>query len=183
MCKKLSLWWSSGIGEEPRDDIFWRSAQSGGRATQRAKSGKSTFGSYGDIAAVDPIGQPLMRVLTIELKRGSTIGTPWDLFDTSPTKAIRPIEAGIAQAIRSHKDAGSLSWVLIGRRDHRVPIVYGDSVFLREFFITPGCGAYCMMKLHLNGLKGERRIIGIHLDEFLKVVTPEEIIRKDKYGH
>ena len=32
--KYLSLW----ITEGERDDVFWRSSQSGGRATQRAKS-------------------------------------------------------------------------------------------------------------------------------------------------
>ena len=35
VCKKLSLWVSNGT----RDDIFWRSAMSGGRATLQRKKG------------------------------------------------------------------------------------------------------------------------------------------------
>ena len=66
ICKELSLWWTY----EDRDDIFWRTSNSGGRAIRRSKKKKQTFGQYGDIQAVDPIGQPLMDVLTFELKCG-----------------------------------------------------------------------------------------------------------------
>ena len=52
--KSLSLWYTEG----ERDDIFWRSSQSGGRATTRAKKGKKTAASYGDITALDNRGEP-----------------------------------------------------------------------------------------------------------------------------
>jgi hypothetical protein len=62
----LSLWWSKG----ERDDIFWRSQNSGGRSTMRGKRGKSTEGQYGDIAATDPSGKPLLAHWCIECKTG-----------------------------------------------------------------------------------------------------------------
>lgn len=66
--KKLSLWWTDG----ERDDVFWRTSQSGGRATQRAKSALDTAYSYGDLTFIDPIGKPLCDLLVIEAKRGYT---------------------------------------------------------------------------------------------------------------
>src|SRR5262245_49693460 len=64
--KRLSRWWSGGR----RSDIFWRTAGSGNRATIGHKRGRSTYGSYGDICAIDPIGSPLLDVVTISLKNG-----------------------------------------------------------------------------------------------------------------
>lgn len=176
ICTILSEWWSMGVCGKEASDIFWRSSQSGGRATQRSKKGLSTFGSYGDIAAINPIGQPLMKVWTIELKRGSTIGTPWDLFDTSPTKAIRPFEAALVQAIRSHREAGSLSWLLIGRRDCRIPIVYADGVFMRtEFLQRPQ--PFLFGRWKVNGLDRILTIVAFPLDSFLKTYRPADIIK------
>jgi hypothetical protein len=65
-CKKLSLWFSHG----ERDDIFWRTAGSGARATCRAKQGLMTADSAGDICAIHPSGKPFTRVSIWELKRG-----------------------------------------------------------------------------------------------------------------
>jgi len=70
-CKQLSLWWTQDF-EEPRDDIFWRTSQSGGRATTRAKRNVSTAYSQGDITFIDPIGSPFIDTCLLELKRGYT---------------------------------------------------------------------------------------------------------------
>jgi hypothetical protein len=66
IARDFSLWWSNG----ERDDIFWRSAGSGARWTSRAKVGKSTANSCGDICHLDPIGKPLLDLVTIENKIG-----------------------------------------------------------------------------------------------------------------
>jgi hypothetical protein len=71
ICKKLSLWWTQDL-KEPRDDIFWRTSQSGGRATTRAKQNISTAYSQGDITFIDPIGSPFIDTCLLELKRGYT---------------------------------------------------------------------------------------------------------------
>jgi len=70
-CKKLSLWWTQDF-DKPRDDVFWRCSQSGGRATTRAKKNIKTAYSYGDVTFIDPIGKPFIDSCLVELKRGYT---------------------------------------------------------------------------------------------------------------
>jgi len=66
ICKVLSLWWT----DNERDDVFWRTSQSGGRATTRQKSGKRTAGSYGDMGATHESGKEFERTFIIEFKKG-----------------------------------------------------------------------------------------------------------------
>jgi len=62
----LSLWYT----KNKRDDIFYRSHSSGGRATNRKKAGKELEGQYGDICATDPSGKPLIDAWVCECKHG-----------------------------------------------------------------------------------------------------------------
>lgn len=64
VCQKLSKWVSYG----ERDDIFWRSAMSGGRATVGMKRGIKRTSQAGDITAIDPLGNRLTDVFVIECK-------------------------------------------------------------------------------------------------------------------
>lgn len=48
VCRRLSLWLSQGT----RDDLLWRSAMSGGRATIQMNSGKVNLTQSGDISAI-----------------------------------------------------------------------------------------------------------------------------------
>lgn len=66
ICKQLSLWYSKGKA----DDLFWRTAGSGARATIRSKKGKCTTNSAGDVCALDTKAQPFIDLCLIELKRG-----------------------------------------------------------------------------------------------------------------
>ena len=66
MCKLLSLWWS----HNKRDDIFWRTAGSGGRATVRRKQGLRTADSAADMMASHESGKPLTNACLFEMKRG-----------------------------------------------------------------------------------------------------------------
>lgn len=68
LAKQLSLWWSHG----DRDDLIWRTSQSGGRATQRAKRAVRTKYGYGDLTFTDPTAKPLFDLLVISAKRGYT---------------------------------------------------------------------------------------------------------------
>lgn len=64
----LSLWWT----EDARDDVFWRTSASGGRATSRAMAFKKTKYEHGDITFTDPVAKPMLDLLVIEAKRGYT---------------------------------------------------------------------------------------------------------------
>lgn len=173
ICKQLSLWWSNG----EREDIFWRSSQSGGRATQRSKKGKTTFGSYGDVAAVDPIGAPLIKMFTIELKRGSSHGCPGDLLDFKEENDKHSWMKCLMQAITAHKAAGSMAWMLICKRDHRIPVVFFSAGVLTWLW-PKDCPLYAPhLRMKMNTPAGQFWFVGMSLEDFLEIVTPEQIIQ------
>lgn len=65
VCKLLSLW----VSDNKRDDLYWRSAMSGGRASVRFKKyGKKSESQAGDISSIDPIGNRLIEIFAIECK-------------------------------------------------------------------------------------------------------------------
>ena len=64
VCKKLSLWVSHG----EREDLFWRSAMSGGRATVGARKGKDLSHQAGDICSVHSDGHKLTDAFFFECK-------------------------------------------------------------------------------------------------------------------
>lgn len=177
--KQLSLWWSGGT----RDDIFWRTSQSGGRATQRAKFGKSTFAGNGDIAAVDPIGQALLQIFTIELKRGRSHGSPGELLDALPPtnfKTIRPFEAALNQAVAGHVAAGSHHWMLICKRDRTEVMVYFPFRAYLKLREVDYSGYDARFRLQVrNGTKKSKPIsfVAFKLRTFLQF-TPRQIVER-----
>lgn len=64
VCKELSLWVSGGEHE----DVFWRSAMSGGRATVASRRGVKLRRQAGDITATAPEGHVLTDRFYIEVK-------------------------------------------------------------------------------------------------------------------
>ncbi len=64
VCRALSLWVSKGKAE----DLFWRSAMSGGRATVMYKKNKSASSQAGDISSVAVEGHVLTDRFSIECK-------------------------------------------------------------------------------------------------------------------
>lgn len=64
VCVLLSKWVSNGA----REDIFWRSAMSGGRATVGHKRGKHHSSQVGDISCVHPLGHHFIEQFAPECK-------------------------------------------------------------------------------------------------------------------
>jgi hypothetical protein len=60
----LSRWISSGTQE----DVYWRSALSGGRATVGFKKGKNHASQVGDLSCIHPIGQTFIDAFAVEAK-------------------------------------------------------------------------------------------------------------------
>lgn len=117
IARRLSRWWS---GDD--DAIFWRTSQSGGRATTRRKSGKATVGQEGDLCATNPLGQAFIDCFVVELKRGYNKFTIADLID-SP----RPEKQTYSKWIRKIEDASirlGNHWLLIVKRDRRKEVVF-----------------------------------------------------------
>ena len=64
VCRVLSLHVTGG----GRDDLFWRSAMSGGRATRAHRKGKTLAHVAGDICAVDAAGEEFIKQFYVECK-------------------------------------------------------------------------------------------------------------------
>lgn len=142
-CRELSEWWTGGR----RDDCFWRTSTSGARATVRSRKQKDTAGHYGDICATDHEGIPFTDVFTVELKRGYNRATLHDLLDAPHNGAVPVYEQWIIQAIRSHISAGSLSWMLVTKRDRRDPLVIFDSVVAASLGMKGLCPRWARVNL------------------------------------
>jgi len=171
ICRKLSLWWTNG----KRDDVFARTASSGGRATQRSKKGKSTFGQYGDIQAADPIGQPLIDLCAIECKDGYASDSIADLLDKEP-RHNPAYERFIQQSEKSSNDAKTEYWVLIARRRGRkiilfMPVNMYDS--LADSFHADMDEVFPVLSIQMRPMDSE--IIGVPLESFLANVSPKAI--------
>lgn len=175
MCKKFSLWWTEG----QRDDIFWRTAGSGARATVRAKKGQGTKNSYGDMMAIDPIGEPLLKVVTVEFKRGYSAHIDiTGLIDTDnknqnlckKPKLIRFISQAYDDSVLGSTKCGSL---LICKRDRKKEIVIFESRLLftlREYHGEITKYPYC--EFSIPGFIGDWVRICMRLDHFFDWVHP-----------
>lgn len=64
VCVLLSKW----ISNNKNEDIFWRSALSGGRATVGHKKGKKLSSQVGDISSIHPTGHRLTSKFALECK-------------------------------------------------------------------------------------------------------------------
>ncbi len=74
----LSRW----ISNNERDDLLWRSSQSGGRATTARKSKKEYKTQAGDFSAIHPLGQPFLDKFYLEAKFYRNLQYPSILTDT-----------------------------------------------------------------------------------------------------
>lgn len=188
LCRDFSRWWTNGR----RDDVFWRTSGSGARAKYRGRQGKGTRGQHGDIAATDPIGDPLTDLLTIEFKRGYSKYTIMDVVDRPPTHKQQQWDKWFQQVWEAHQQAGSYTWMMIHRRDWRPALVYMPMDLLLVFSCDNDCAfdPYCL--LHINALlmheSGSRkeyeslplRVVVTTLPEWFRQVTPEMIRRAAK---
>ncbi len=128
IAKELSLWWTKG----ERDDIFWRTSQSGGRATQRRKSKVSTANSAGDISYLDVIGKPLVDYFLIELKRGYSKNIDVLRIIDKKTKNDMVLLQWIDKAIKEMKESGKKEILLIVKRDRHDPFVVVSENLLKK---------------------------------------------------
>ena len=164
LCKMLSLWWSHGES----DACFWRTSTSGARATVRTRKGLRTECSYGDITAVDPIGQPLTRLFTIEAKKGYPAFRFGDLLESKATGQI--LLQFVEQAKKEAKDAGTPLWMLVVCKDRREPVVLVP--YDERLFEHISC---CdRMFIYYSG-KGLPHFIAVRLEDFLLNLSPEHV--------
>ena len=175
VCNQLSLWWSQG----ERTDLFWRTANSGGRATVRAKRGEKTRSHYGDICATDPDAQILIDTICLELKRGYNKDTVSDLLDKSTHARKQTYHAWFEKIAATSKLANTVSWALIARRDKREAVIYTPLPFLMRLV---DLGAFHLKLdesqpfIMLRAVGLEEEIAGMRLDTFFGGVSSDHVV-------
>ena len=183
MAKVFSLWWSGGDD----DDVFYRTEGSGGRATNRARFGKKTK-RCGDLGANDSDGQPFVKFVAVEFKKGYNKATFADILDRPDNLVPQPLELMIDQAYQAHVNSGSYYWMLIHQRDRREPLVY-CSWGIVERLAEIGSrlqrpGVFARVKIKVGKEEWRKLDVGVmQLRHFLGGVDPEDIrtlIRKLK---
>jgi len=143
IARHLSEWWEPG-----RSDIFWKTQNSGARATVRKIGGRDTAGQHGDICASDPIGAPLLKAFTFSVKRGYNQASVQDLLDIEPGAKRREWETWIHEIRYSAKCAESQYWAIITKRDRRKCLFVAPYKFFRrmggEELATVYFGSLCL---------------------------------------
>ena len=109
ICKALSLWVTHG----EKDDCFWRSAISGGRATVARKKGK-VVRQDGDITAVSPEGHSLTDRFFIECKHVKKLGL--DQFLVKRTGLL-------AEFWKKAREQSGTKWPIIIAKQNQWPIL------------------------------------------------------------
>lgn len=173
ICKQLSKWCSN----EKSDSIFWRTSTSGARATVRAKKGLETPNSYGDVCAIDPIGAPLIDLVSIELKRGySGQLTLQDLLDS---KQKEPLLLKFWKQAERDREIGKRRWSwLIFQRDRRQTCIMFNGAFRDFLFNYTGHLKYSksfrlLLTIHCVSKKVQYKLHMMRLVEFLDYIDPE----------
>lgn len=176
ICVELSKWWTNGKD----DSVFWRSNASGARATVRAKKGKKTAGQYGDITAIDPVGEPFLAMSPVEAKRGYPKVSVHDILDQQKgRKQVPEFEQWIQQAQQAAKDSPTaVGWLLITSRYQKQTLVWFPAKLGRLLFEQGAQLDTAPIRIHL--IHGKKNICGVTLTSFLKIVQPQHYINLHK---
>jgi hypothetical protein len=182
LCRQLTRWWT---GDPDHDVLFWRTSQSGGRVTSRAKRGqKSTAAHCGDISALDERGAPLTRLITFEAKNGYSAATIHAVLDHpsgTPVPKKDNYPNWIAQAVTAAGHARTPFWAIVHHRPKRADLITFPAALWDHLGCTvrtvdpPILHATIEVRIGLN-----YRILdltAVTLDAFLDGVTPAEIRR------
>lgn len=184
-CKTLSLWWSDGVN----DAMFWRTSNSGGRATVRNKKQLDTYGQYGDIQATTSSSKVLIELCVIEIKKGYGRSNFGDIIDAPQKAAKQQYVKFIEQVLADQAKAKTPFWMLITARDRRETLISFPTRFLGALLekgvsfteATP----YCRTTIALDsGDKDRIHVFTVRFSDFLTHVKPQVIrkIWKEYYG-
>jgi hypothetical protein len=177
ICDRLSIWFSDGS----RDDLFWKSSNSGGRATNRAKKGKTAQEHQGDVTWTHPKGRALIELVTIELKKGYPKAHIGQIVDrpTSINLQQQQFEEFIEQVVEAKTRAKTPFWWLIHKRDRREEMVYFNHQFykfLLDCASLPLSYTYCVFPVRWSD-KSRRviKIYGCRLSDLLDYLKPLDL--------
>lgn len=128
ICRDLTEW----VAGAPKPEIFWRSAASGGKATQDARKGlKSRMG--GDISSVDDAGAWLTALFSFELKHYKDFR--FDQIFTHPSLGL--IGEWWDQAVRDARASGTGKRPILIFRKNLSPVYLAHRPDLRWSLAFP----------------------------------------------
>lgn len=122
-CRELSLWLSEG----KNDDLFWRSAMSGGRATVQFKKGRENRSQVGDLSPISSKGETLTDLCIFECKF---------YRDLQMIGLYLGLKTGINKHWKELQEDASLrhKWPVLIARQNRTPTFMCLSTPAVEFF-------------------------------------------------
>jgi hypothetical protein len=174
ICKELSLWWTDG----KRDDIFWRTAGSGARATVRRGRNCDTANSAGDVCALHFSGQPFVDHFIVELKKGySREIDVLKMVDAAPRRKPCVLTQWLEKAWREVTENNRVEAWLIFQRDRAKPMLVFRDDFLRNLESSID-KSYPYPSIHvLTNAMFWRFVV---LREFLGWYKPAQVMAKGK---
>jgi len=138
------------------------------------------------VQAVDSVGQPLIDLCTIEIKKGYGRNSYFDLIDKLPKETKQPYKKFIQQAIDQHYKAETEWWLLITKRDYKetliaMPIGLKRELSCESMTNLSKCVPSMRFRFQLKESKRKspirEKIFVTTLDEFFRVVSPNHIKR------
>ena len=112
VCRDLSLW----VSNNTRQDVFWRSAMSGGRATVGLSRGLVHSAQVGDVSAIVSAGESLLNYFVIECKAYRELGfLQWVLKDSGRLRGFWETNRKLARRF------GKMSMLIA--RQNRMPVM------------------------------------------------------------
>ncbi len=175
VCRDLSKWITYGR----RDDLFWRSAMSGGVATVGKKAGIDRAAQSGDISAISDggfFGEEAGRFIgkvSVECKF---------LSDYKMARLIEESSGLLADAIlQSRKAAGKNRWSMVVAKSNRRPVIAVLDLSLAEVLYAkfPQGATTIFHPPHSSPLRSEPIVI-VRFDEFVKTARAARIKRQTK---
>jgi len=169
--REFSKIFSKYVSNGKRTDIFWRTAQSGGRATQRAKQNLKTEGAYGDITCLDSTYSFVTEACCFELKRGYNNTNFQDMVDG--TKKEPELKKFWTQCERDRELGGRLFSIVVTKRDRKKPIITIPRKLHYLISHKIGLCLYNRIDISYKGMS----TTSIPLEEFLENVPASSFLR------
>lgn len=127
VCRELSKWLTNG----QREDLFWRSAMSGGRSTIYAKRGEGAKSAMqaGDLSGIDEAGCAFINEFYVECKHYKYLNLDSLFFEFSGTGLLMFWN----QAKSNARTLGKKT-MLIAKQNYKPALICMDVDCVGEFF-------------------------------------------------
>ena len=193
VCKLLSLWWSN----QKDEDIFYRTAGSGARATVRRKQGKRTADSAADMMSTHESGKPLTKACLFEMKSGYSDKHKITTSKKTGKKGVTHSRYGIEVLTildkqEYHKDPILLQWwkkiekeriatgrkfaFIIFRRDAKLACIVMSYKMFGLLAKRTGPFDERILSIHFSSKEQLHSLVILKLDDFLHWCKPKSFI-------